>query len=126
MIGGLKQTYTSDVKIYFADGIPSGASSIFGANFTPTLISLSPNVGSAGGSTIEVTGSGFGLETPNLNLWHTPTNQLLCSEVTQLSYGKFLCKTLAIEISSADTINLYASFSQYPCGNTATPADCTL
>ena len=40
--------------------------------FTPALVSVSPNTAtSSGGAKLQVTGVGFGIETEDLNLYHT-------------------------------------------------------
>ena len=61
-------TSSNDVKVYFAEGMPSGA--IAQQTFTPALISVSPSSGSSGGTRLTVTGVGFGPSTENLNLYH--------------------------------------------------------
>ena len=64
---------------------------------TPNLVSISPPSGSAGGTLITVTGSGFGLKTKGLMLTNASKKDL-CQTVTIKSYGVFECLTIAEEI----------------------------
>jgi len=73
---------------------------------TPSLLSISPLVGSAGGSKIIVTGTGFGLGTQGLNLFDSLTNKLICSKVSVLSYGSFSCLTNPVVIADGSGIQL--------------------
>lgn len=82
-------TSSSDIKVYFAEGSPSG--SIAQQMFTPALISISPAVGSSGGSRLTVTGVGFGPNTENLNLYHVESSQEICFDVEVTGYGTFIC-----------------------------------
>jgi hypothetical protein len=81
------------VEVFTSEGYPTGAGSLPYLELTPSLLSISPLVGSAGGSQIIVTGTGFGLGTQGLNLFDSKTNKLLCSKVTVLAYGSFSCLT---------------------------------
>jgi len=72
----------------------------------PTLNSISPLVGSAGGSLITVTGTGFGPGTKGLNLFNSLTNKVVCQKVTVISYGVFTCLTNTGVISSGTGIKL--------------------
>ena len=89
----------------------------------PTLVSISPASGSAGGTLLTVTGTGFGSSTQGLNLEHA-TGGDICDEVTILGYGSFTCLTKAMEIVSGETLTLKTASGSYSCGNTLTPADC--
>jgi hypothetical protein len=61
---------SSNVKFYTAEGIIKGASDDIEIRFTPSLISLQPSTGSAGGAKLTVTGVGFGINSTNVNLFH--------------------------------------------------------
>jgi hypothetical protein len=52
---------TDDVVVYFADGLPSGLEELPRLSFEPRIFSVSPATGSAGGTLLTVTGSGFGV-----------------------------------------------------------------
>ena len=51
------------VDIYFADGLPDGYTSFKTLTVTPNLVSITPSTGSAGGTKLRVTGTGFGKNT---------------------------------------------------------------
>ncbi len=68
---------------------------------TPTLLSLSPTVGSAAGTVIKVTGSGFGSLTTNLNLWSSQSGNV-CSKVTYVDPYTFLCTTNPIVMADGE------------------------
>ena len=40
---------SSNIRVYFADGLPTGYESFTEATMTPTLVSISPSTGSSGG-----------------------------------------------------------------------------
>lgn len=65
---GLNGVVSDDVKIYTSEGYPMGSEISHYLEFAPSVLQISPSEGSAGGSWIQVTGSGFGLETSGLNL----------------------------------------------------------
>ena len=57
------------VRVFFADGNPTGWSSISGLTFTPNFYLITPTTGgSEGGTLLTVTGTGFGLKTIGLGL----------------------------------------------------------
>jgi len=93
------------VEVFTSEGYPTGAGSLPYLELTPSLLSISPLVGSAGGSQIIVTGTGFGLGTQGLNLVDS-TNKLICSKVDVLSYGSFSCLTNPAVITDGSGIKL--------------------
>ena len=56
-----------------------------------TLFSMSPSTGSSSGTLIMVSGTGFGINTKNLNLVVESTGESICETVTPLGYGSFSC-----------------------------------
>jgi hypothetical protein len=68
---------SSDVQVYFVDG-NSEETSAYTATIVPSFLAVSPATGSAGGSLIHVTGSGFGPGTEGLNLVRTISSSELC------------------------------------------------
>ena len=94
------------VEVFTSEGYPTGAGSLPYLELTPSLLSISPLVGSAGGSQIIVTGTGFGLGTQGLNLFDSLTNKLICSKVSVLSYGSFSCLTNPVVIADGRGIQL--------------------
>ena len=88
------------VKFYSDQGTPNGASLIANPSLeiTPTLISLTPTIGSAAGTVIKVTGSGFGSLATSLNLWSV-TNGNVCSKVTYVDSLTLLCTTNPVLLS---------------------------
>jgi len=56
----INDVVTSNIKVYTSQGLPAGSDIIHTLEFTPSLLSISPLTGSAGGSIITVDGTGFG------------------------------------------------------------------
>jgi len=116
---------SSDVQIYFTDGLPTGYADFTSLTVVPTLVSISPSTGSSGGTLITVTGTGFGTSTEGVNLTHDTSGTDICDEVNMISPGTFTCLTTAMEITAGDSITLKTASGSYSCGNTQTPDDCT-
>lgn len=121
---GVKAASSSDIQVYFADGLPTGFETITTQTFTPAFVSVSNAAGSAGGNLIKVTGTGFGPETTGLNLYHGASTTAICTEVVVTGYGTFECHTgaLAAEIATADTIELQLGGVNSACANSVTTA----
>ena len=79
VLDGMKDTSTQDIQIFTADGLPEGAEIEHFIEAAPALLMIDPPVGSAGGTKLLVTGSGFGVETENLNIKVGSTQ--ICAEV---------------------------------------------
>jgi len=90
---------TNGVKIFFADGLPSGYDKIKSVAITPKLVSISPSTGSAGGTLITVKGTGFGKKTTGVTLVSGTVD--ICQTVEIKSYGTFTCLTKAMEIPTS-------------------------
>ena len=63
----VKSTSSSDIKFYTAEGTPEG--SLDSLSWDAGLLSISPSVGSSGGTLLTVTGVGFGIN-DTVNLYH--------------------------------------------------------
>lgn len=105
---------TDIVKLVSAEGYSDTASeeTVGTLTMTPTLISISPEVGSIGGSVITVTGSGFGMSVDGIGLYDG--TQEICTSTEIVSYGVFTCTTDAIEIDNA-AMQISISGSYYDC-----------
>lgn len=106
---GAKDLTVDNIELRFPDGYPTGHESITEQTFTPTLISITPSIGSIGGTKITVTGAGFGVESAGLNLYAQNAGQHVCDpdSVEVTGYGVFTCTTVAdLAIESTDTIEL--------------------
>ena len=99
---------SEDVQVYFADG-SSEESAIYSISVVPSLLTVSPSTGSAGGTLIHVTGSGFGPLTEGLNLVRTSSSTNLCETVTITGYGEFDCLTVTGVVEETDLLNLVSS-----------------
>ena len=115
---------SSNVNIYFPDGLPTGYSSFMSVSVVPTLVSISPSTGSSGGTLITVTGTGFGNQTEGINMTHGPSGTDICTEVNVTGYGTFTCLTTAMEITSGETLTLKTASGSYSCGNALAPELC--
>ena len=124
MISEMLDETSSDVQIYFADGLPTGYADYLSVTVVPTFVSISPATGSSGGTLITVTGTGFGTSTEGVNLTHEISGTDICEEVNMTGYGTFTCLTTAMEIVTGDSITLKTTSGSYSCGNTETPDEC--
>lgn len=95
---------SSDVHIYTSEGYPEGGQISHAFEAYPAILTITPSVGSSGGSIISVTGSGFGTETVGLNL--LADGETLCSVVEITAYGEFTCLTNAIEVAEGAVITV--------------------
>lgn len=102
---------TVKAKVYFEQGKPEGHSFLdAGIAITPKFVSVSPNAGSVGGTTIVANVQGA-IAGSTLDITDA-AGQSICDKVTVPSYGKVVCKTKkqviasgALKISSgSDTI----------------------
>ena len=91
---------STDVRIYFEDGLPTGYDSFTSITFEPTLVSISPSSGSSGGTLITATGTGFGANTADVNLVLDSTGEEICESVSISGYGSFACLTTTAADSS--------------------------
>jgi hypothetical protein len=115
---------SSNVQIYWTDGLPTGYADFASLTVVPTVVSISPSTGSSGGTLITVTGTGFGTSTEDVNLIDENSDTEICEEVKMISYGSFTCLTKAMEITAGDVITLKTASGAFSCGNTATPDEC--
>ena len=123
-LSGMLDETSSDVQIYFSDGLPGAYADFKSVSVVPTLVSVSPATGSSGGTLLTVTGTGFGVNTVDVNLVHETSGVDICVEVTVTGYGSFTCLTAAMEIASTDVLLLKTASGTYSCGNTLSGADC--
>merc|ERR1711893_251305 len=93
------------VTIYFPDGYPAGYDTVTTVAVTPNLVSISPATGSAGGTLLTVTGTGFGSATSGLTLVDSSGTDV-CAKVENISYGQFTCMTKPMEILKTNTLKL--------------------
>ena len=120
---GLDHETTNAVSIYMPDGFPTGYDTITTVSVTPNLVSISPATGSAGGTLLTVTGTGFGVKTEGVTLAKA-SGDSVCDKVTITGYGTFTCMTKAEEITASDVLSLKTSAGTYACANTLTAANC--
>ena len=66
-VTSVKSTSSNDIKFYTAEGTPEG--SLDSVSWDAGLLSVSPSVGSSGGTLLTVTGVGFGID-DTVNLYH--------------------------------------------------------
>ncbi len=85
---------SKNVKFYLPVGIPEGTEQFIttGINLSPRIVSVTPKIGSLGGTQIQASVKGVGQRTSTLNLI-TSTGQGLCQTVTIPKYGEVLCRT---------------------------------
>lgn len=123
-LDGMLDEVSDNVQLYFADGLPTGYADVSSVTVSPSLVSVSPSSGSFGGTLITVTGTGFGVDTQDVNLIHEATGTEICSEVEMISYGTFTCLTVSLEIAPADNLYLKTASGSYSCANSLNSAEC--
>ena len=84
---------------------------------TPNLLTISPSSGSAGGTLLTVTGTGFGTATAGLTLVDSSGTDV-CASVSITGYGTFTCMTKAVEILTTNALSIKTSTATYACANT--------
>jgi len=90
----VKNIINQNVQVFFADGLPDGYKQFTSLTLTPKLVSIYPNTGSIGETSLTITGVGFGVETLGLGLVNgSSSNVQLCESIKMLEYGKFNCFT---------------------------------
>ena len=105
-LAGLKSESANKVEIRFPDGFPTGFDTVATIATTANLVSISPATGSAGGTLLTVTGTGFGVDTTGVTLVKTADDADVCETVTMTGYGTFTCMTKAEEILDTDVLAL--------------------
>ena len=95
----MSDSTTSDIKVYFEEGLPNG--SLTSLTVDPVLINIDVAVGSSGGTRIIVGAAGIGVNTPDLGLMRqtagTTTKTNMCESVEVIEYGRFYCDTNIME-----------------------------
>jgi hypothetical protein len=110
------------MKIFFDVGRPSGSAVVEQATLTltPTLVSISPNAGSIGGSYITLSAPGATVGSTGLSVVG-PTKVSICSQVTVPQYGVIKCQTQPQVIPAGTVIALQlgngATAVATPCVN---------
>lgn len=91
----------SSNKLYFAVGTPENHTVVEASiEITPQLASISPNVGSVGGTIITATVPGATTSSTGIDIVDDSNNSI-CETVTVTSYGVVECKTLAQVINAS-------------------------
>lgn len=121
-------TSSDNVQFYTTNGIANNNGFISSLTDTVSLVSVSPNDGSAGGTMLTVTGTGFGPNTETIALMHYPAGSAvgvnICATTEITGYGTFTCMTKQGEVLSADELRIEADGSEGVCVNTLTPDNC--
>ena len=103
-ITNILNTMTLNTKIYLPVGIPDGTTNLTittGLTLDPQLLSVSPSVGSAGGSLITAVVKGVGINTKGLSLFTTVNGADvdICASVQVVAYGIVRCKTKVLTVA---------------------------
>lgn len=113
------------MNIYFDVGFPAGYDLVQNYTFilSPKLISVSPNVGSDGGSLLVAQLEGIGEmngTTHSGTLIDTSTNNSICQTFKVRSYGVVECLTMPGVITNGTVIGAksYQTYEQATCNNT--------
>lgn len=101
------------VQVFTSAGLPQGWNNVKSLTWTPSFLSISPDVGSQGGTLVTVTGTGFGVNTTGLGLKESGGANL-CTEVNVTGYGTFTCLTAAMAVTS---VSMTHNAVSYTCTN---------
>jgi len=105
----VKRSTTLDIDVFLPIGHPGTDTTTLttvGITLDPRLHSISPNVGSLGGTMILAEVQGLGTLTEGVTLV-TSTGVDLCQSVTLPAYGQVLCLTKeGLALETADTLQL--------------------
>jgi hypothetical protein len=127
-------SFSSNLQVYFSDGMPAFYETANNITVEPTFYSISVSSASSGGSLIRVRGDGFGIHSTGVTLRHKITGENLCRDPATVkldiplgvvSYGVFNCLTRSMEISSNDELELEVDGQSLPCYNPGA-SDCYL
>lgn len=80
------------------------------------MVSISPASGSAGGTLLTVTGTGFGKKSTGITLVDS-TDKDVCEKVEITGYGTFTCLTKPGEILKSNKLKLKTSKATSVCAN---------
>ena len=108
---------TNTLDLYFSVGLPNGYTELeSGINFTPKLLSLSANTGSAAGSIITAIVKGVGIK-DQVTLYDEATRTNICASSRVTAYGELECLTIAEEIADSTKLSVMEvdSGAIYPC-----------
>jgi len=119
VITHLADTTAATVQLATALGYVSKASitAIGAVKATPTLLEISPTVGSTGGAYISVTGGGFGTSSTVMLI---AGGKDVCSKVQITKFGHFFCTTKAEVIAKGAKLELKVGSTKYDCQAGAT------
>ena len=117
---------SSNVRVYFADGLPDGYDLITALTVTPTFTSITPGEASAGGNLFTISGNGFGVDTADLDLVHVESGNTLCNTVEVTEYGVFTCDSIQQEILPTDTFQIIVGEESIDCTNSVDPTQCSV
>ena len=117
---GFKNTVSQNVQFYLPTGTPSGATQLTstGITVTPTVLSMTPSIGSPAGTIITALVKGVGVNTANVAFVTATSQTNICSQVTIPSYGVVQCKTNAATMA-ATTLSVKVGSTSYTCGTAA-------
>jgi hypothetical protein len=118
-------TTTLNTKFYLPVGIPDGTTDLkmsTGLFFNPILLSVSPNIGSPGGSLIQAVVKGVGINTKGLSLFTTVNGADvdICISAQVVSYGVLQCLTKALAVVDAPLkVKFIGSTTAFTCQGSA-------
>jgi len=121
---------SDNVQMYTTNGTPQNNGFITSITDTAGLTSVSPNTGSAGGTLLTVTGTGFGPNTASVGLLHFAAGSAIgtdiCATTEITGYGTFTCMTIQVEVLPTDVLAIDIDGLEGACVNTLTPDNCSL
>ena len=114
----LASTNMTGMKLSFAEGKPEGHLILdAGVAITPRLVSITPNAGSVGGTTIIASVPGAGLSTQGLQIQNSAGSSI-CTALRVVAYGKVECDTKA-EVLASGALKVVVGTESFACVDTA-------
>jgi hypothetical protein len=116
---------STNINVYFTDGSPMTVTGLDTMTIVPSFTQVTPNLGSSGGSLINILAPGLGELNKEVNIYNSKSKANICEKVTFTGMGAFTCMTKQVEVDALDKLQLAVGAAKFDCGN-ADPTQCSL
>jgi len=104
-------------KLYFEIGHPKNHAIVnTQLDLTPKFVSISPNIGSIGGTIVTAQVPGATTSSTDIDIVD-PNNNSICDSIEVVSYGVVQCKTKAQVIANSTVLKVTQGYDEYSCEN---------
>jgi hypothetical protein len=111
VVVALLDTVSRDIEMHFDDGLAEGYNTALNyLYFGQKLYSVSPSIGSAGGTKLTLKTAAIGANT-NIDGWRIEARinkswKTICRDFTFVRYGELTCTTTAMQVSARSPIRI--------------------